>query len=71
VPLVRARKLGLAFTASEASTVKIVPRRVVGGRAASARGAIVRNAAAGKGLIPIGKALRRLACSGRDRCAWS
>jgi hypothetical protein len=59
VSVPRARKLRLTFTASEASTVRIVPRRVVGGRLAKARPAIVRTVAAGRGSIALGKSLRR------------
>jgi hypothetical protein len=57
--LVRARKLRLVFTASEAATVRIVPRRVVGGLLAKPRGSIVREVA-GKGGVGLGKSLRRL-----------
>lgn len=60
VPVARARRLRVGFTASEAATVKIVPRRVIRGRIARARGSIVRNVAAGRGSIAIGRALRRL-----------
>lgn len=59
VPIARARKLRLAFTASETSTVRIVPRRVVGGRLAKPGRAIVRAVAAGRGSIALGKSLRR------------
>lgn len=60
VPLARAGKLKLAFTASEASRIRIVPRRVVRGKLVKARGAVVRSVGAGKGSIALGKALRRL-----------
>jgi hypothetical protein len=60
VSLARARTLKLALTASEAAKVKIVPRRVIRGRVARSRGAIVRTVAAGRASIAIGRALRRL-----------
>jgi hypothetical protein len=56
----RARKLRLVFSASEAATIKIVPRRLVDGRLATARRAIARKVAAGSGSITLGKRLRRL-----------
>jgi len=55
----RARKLRLVFSASEAATMKIVPRRLVDGRLAKARGAIVQKVAAGSGSITLGRRLRR------------
>jgi hypothetical protein len=58
VSLARARKLRFAFTASEASTVRIVPRRAAGGRLGKPRRAIVRTVAAGRGSIALGKSLR-------------
>jgi hypothetical protein len=60
VSVARAAKLKLGFKVSEAARLKIVPRRVVGGRLAKARGSIVRSVAAGKGRVAIGKRLRRL-----------
>ena len=57
--VVRRPKLRLAFTASEAATVKIVPQRVVRGRAAKARKPIVRRVGAGRGSLALARALRR------------
>jgi hypothetical protein len=57
--VVRKPKLRLAFTASEAATVKIVPQRVVRGRAAKARKPIVRRVGAGRGSVALARALRR------------
>jgi hypothetical protein len=58
--LSRARRLRLVFSASEAATIKVVPRRVIDGRLASARGAIAQTFAVGNGSIALGKGLRRL-----------
>ena len=58
--LARARRLRLLFVASEAATLKLVPRRVIDGRLSKARGSIVRSVAAGKGSIALGRRLRRL-----------
>jgi hypothetical protein len=57
--VVRRPKLRLAFTASEAATVKVVPQRVVRGRAAKARKPIVRRVGAGRGSVSLARALRR------------
>ncbi|HEX6653689.1 MAG TPA: hypothetical protein VF072_13165 [Thermoleophilaceae bacterium] len=57
--IVRRPKLRLAFTASEAATVKIVPQRIVRGRAAKARKPIVRHVSAGRGSVALARALRR------------
>jgi len=56
---VRRPKLRLSFTASEAATVRIVPQRVVRGRAAKARKPIVRRVGAGRGSVALARALRR------------
>ena len=60
VPLARARRLSLAFNASEDAKVRIVPRRVMGGRVVKARGAVVRQVLAGRGQVGLGRGLRRL-----------
>jgi hypothetical protein len=60
VSIPRARKLRLALTSSEAAKLKIVPRRVIRGRVARSRGAIVRAVPAGRASVAIGRALRRL-----------
>ena len=57
--VLRRPKLRLAFTASEAATVRIVPRRIVRGHAAKARQPIVRRVGAGRGSVALAKALRR------------
>ena len=57
--VVRKPKLRLAFTASEAATVRIVPQRIVRGRAAKARKPIVRRVGAGRGSVALARALRR------------
>jgi hypothetical protein len=56
----RAAKLRLVFAASEAATIKVVPRPVVAGRLAKAPGAITGKVEAGNGSIALGKRLRRL-----------
>jgi hypothetical protein len=57
--IVRRPKLRLAFTASEPATVKVVPQRIVHGRAAKARKPIVRRVGAGRASVALARALRR------------
>jgi hypothetical protein len=59
ISLARASRLRLVLTASEAAKVKIVPRRMVGGRLLRAHGSIVRSVAAGRSSIGLGTGLRR------------
>jgi hypothetical protein len=60
VSLARARRLRLVLTSSEAARVKVVPRRVVGGRLTKPLGSIARSVVAGRSSIALGKALRRV-----------
>ena len=57
--VVRRPKLRLAFTASEAATLRIVPQRILRGRATKARKPIVRRIGAGRGSVALARALRR------------
>jgi hypothetical protein len=56
----KAAAVRLRFNVSESATVRIVARRLLRGRSVAVRGAITRDAKAGKNSIAIAKALKRL-----------
>jgi hypothetical protein len=56
----KAAAVRLRFNVSESATVRIVARRLLRGSSVAVRGAITRDAKAGKNSIAIAKALKRL-----------